>query len=136
MISPTIDSIRIFLHLLGVAIWVGGQIALAGLVPALRKSAPHTMPVVAQAFARIAWPAMIVVIFTGIWSLGSVTITDQSASYLVTFGIKMLLVALAIVATVIHSAGTSKASKAIGGAVGLLTSLAATYAGVLMSHVG
>lgn len=136
MISPTIDSIRIFLHLLGVAIWVGGQIVLAGLVPALRKSAPHTMPVVAQAFARIAWPAMIVVIFTGIWSLGGVTITDQSASYLVTFGIKMLLVALAIVATVIHSAGTSKASKAIGGAVGLLTSLVATYAGVLMSHVG
>lgn len=136
MISPTIDSIRIFLHLLAVAIWVGGQIVLAGIVPALRKSAPHTMPVVAQAFARIAWPAMIVVIFTGIWSLGSVTITDQSASYLVTFGIKMLLVALAIVATVIHSAGTSKASKAIGGAVGLLTSLLATYAGVLMSHVG
>lgn len=136
MISPTIDSIRIFLHVLAVAVWVGGQIVLAGIVPALRKTAPQSMAVVAQAFARIAWPAMLVVVFTGVWSLGSINVSDQSSAYLVTFGIKMLLVGLAIVATIVHSAGTSKASKAIGGAVGLLTSLLAAYAGVLMSHVG
>ncbi len=136
MISPTIDSIRIFLHVLAVAVWVGGQIVLAGIVPALRKTAPQSMAVVAQSFARIAWPAMLVVVFTGVWSLGSINVSDQSSAYLVTFGIKMLLVGLAIVATIVHSAGTSKASKAIGGAVGLLTSLLAAYAGVLMSHVG
>jgi putative copper export protein len=136
MISPTIDSVRIFLHILSVAIWVGGQIVLAGIVPALRQSAPHAMSVVAQSFARIAWPAMVVVVFTGMWGLGSINITDQSSAYLSTFGIKMLLVGLAIVATIVHSAGTSRASKAIGGAVGLLTSLLAAYAGILMSHVG
>ncbi len=136
MISPTIDSIRIFLHVLAVAVWVGGQIVLAGIVPALRKTAPQSMAVVAQSFARIAWPAMLVVVFTGVWGLGSINVSDQSSAYLVTFGIKMLLVGLAIVAAIVHSAGTSKASKAIGGAVGLLTSLLAAYAGVLMSHVG
>lgn len=136
MISPTIDSLRIFLHVLAVAVWVGGQIVLAGIVPALRKSTPQSMPVVAQSFARIAWPAMVVVVFTGVWSLGSISVSEQSSAYLVTLGIKMLLVGLAIVATIIHSAGTSKASKAIGGAVGLLTSLLAAYAGILMSHVG
>jgi putative copper export protein len=136
MISPTIDSLRIFLHVLAVAVWVGGQIVLAGIVPALRKSTPQSMPVVAQSFARIAWPAMFVVVFTGVWSLGSINVSDQSSAYLVTFGIKMLLVGLTIVATIVHSAGTSKASKAIGGAVGLLTSLLAAYAGILMSHVG
>jgi putative copper export protein len=136
MISPTIDSVRIFLHILSIAIWVGGQIVLAGIVPALRQSAPHAMSVVAQSFARIAWPAMVVVVFTGMWGLGSINITDQSSAYLSTFGIKMLLVGLAIVATIVHSAGTSRASKAIGGAVGLLTSLLAAYAGILMSHVG
>ena len=136
MISPTIDSIRIFLHVLAVAVWVGGQIVLAGIVPALRTSAPQSMPVVARAFARIAWPAMVVVVFTGMWSLGSINVADQSSAYLATFGIKMLLVGLAIIATIVHSAGTSKASKAIGGAVGLLTSLLAAYAGILMSHVG
>jgi putative copper export protein len=136
MISPTIDSLRIFLHVLAVAVWVGGQIVLAGIVPALRRSAPQSMPVVAQSFARIAWPAMVIVVFTGVWSLGSISVSEQSSAYLVTLGIKMLLVGLAIVATIIHSAGTSKASKAIGGAVGLLTSLLAAYAGILMSHVG
>jgi putative copper export protein len=136
MISPTIDSVRIFLHVLAVAVWVGGQIVLAGIVPALRTSAPQSMPVVARAFARIAWPAMVVVVFTGMWSLGSINVADQSNAYLATFGIKMLLVGLAIIATIVHSAGTSKASKAIGGAVGLLTSLLAAYAGILMSHVG
>lgn len=136
MISPTIDSVRIFLHVLAVAVWVGGQIVLAGIVPALRTSAPQSMPVVARAFARIAWPAMVVVVFTGMWSLGSINVADQSSAYLATFGIKMLLVGLAIIATIVHSAGTSKASKPIGGAVGLLTSLLAAYAGILMSHVG
>jgi putative copper export protein len=136
MISPTLDSIRILLHVLAVAIWVGGQIVLAGIVPALRQSAPQSMSVVAQSFARIAWPAMVVVIFTGMWGLGSINVSDQSSAYLSTFGIKMLMVGLAIVASIVHSAGTSKASKAIGGAVGLLTSLIAAYAGILMTHVG
>ena len=136
MISPTIDSIRIFLHVLAVAVWVGGQIVLAGIVPALRKSAPQSMPVVAQSFARIAWPAMVVIIFTGVWGLGSINVSDQSSAYLATFGIKMLLFGIAIVATIVHSAGTSKASKAIGGAARLLASLIAAYAGILMSHVG
>lgn len=136
MISPTVDSIRTFLHLLAVAVWVGGQIVLAGIVPALRKAAPTSLSVVAQQFARIAWPAMIIVIFTGVWGMGSVNVTDRSSEYLATFAIKMAFVGLAIVSTIIHSAGTSKAAKGIGGAVGLLTSLLATYAGVLMAHVG
>jgi putative copper export protein len=38
MISPTLDSLRIFLHLLAAAVWVGGQIVLGGLVPKLRKT--------------------------------------------------------------------------------------------------
>jgi uncharacterized membrane protein len=136
MISPTLDSLRTFLHLLAVAVWLGGQIVLAGIVPALRHAAPTSLSVVAQQFARIAWPAMIVAIFTGMWGIGSVNVTDRSSDYLVTFAIKMGFVGLAIVSTIIHSAGTSKAAKGIGGAVSLLTSLLAAYAGVLMAHVG
>ena len=32
-----LDSIREFLHLLGVAGWVGGQIVMVGLLPLLRS---------------------------------------------------------------------------------------------------
>ena len=136
MISPTLDSLRIFLHVLGVAVWVGGQIVLAGLVPTIRVSAPDALPKVANAFARVAWPAMILIVFTGMWGLASSSSTSSDSEYMVTFAIKMLLVFVAVGATVIHSQGSSKAAKAIGGALGLLGSLLAAYAGILLAHVG
>ena len=136
MISPTLESFRIFLHVLAVAVWVGGQIVLAGLVPAIRTSAPEVLPTVAQAFARVAWPAMIVIVFTGMWGLTSSSASDSGTEYMVTFAVKMVLVFIAIAATVIHSQGSSKAAKAIGGALGLLGSLLAAYAGILLAHVG
>lgn len=136
MISPTLESVRIFLHLIAVAVWVGGQIVLAGIVPRLRTVAPDAMKTVAQGFARIAWPAFLVIVFTGVWGLGTIDVADQSSAYLATFGVKMLLVGIAVIATLIHSQGTSKAAKGIGGAASLLTSLLAAFAGVLMAHVG
>jgi putative copper export protein len=136
MISPTLDSLRIFLHVLGVAVWVGGQIVLAGLVPTIRISAPEVLPKVANAFARVAWPAMILIVFTGMWGLASSSSTSSDSEYMVTFAIKMLLVFVAVAATVIHSQGSSKAAKAIGGALGLFGSLLAAYAGILLAHAG
>ena len=134
MISPSLNSARVFLHLLAVAVWVGGQIVLAGLVPKLRVVAPQAMTTVAQAFARIAWPAMVVIIFTGAWGLGSQNVSDRSTDYLVTLMVKLLMVGIAIVATIVHSAGTSKLAKGLGGALGLVCSLAAAYGGVLLAH--
>lgn len=136
MISPTLDSLRIYLHILGVAVWVGGQVVLAGLVPAIRTSAPEALPKVANAFARVAWPAMILIVFTGMWGLTSTSSSSSDTAYMVTFGIKMVMVFIAIAATVIHSQGSSKAAKAIGGAFGLLGSLLAAYAGILLAHAG
>jgi putative copper export protein len=121
---------------LGVAVWIGGQIVLAGIVPSLRTVAPQAMKTVAQGFARIAWPAFIVVVFTGMWGLASTDMSTESSEYMVTFGLKMLFVGIAVIATLIHSNGTSKAAKGIGGAASLLTSLLAAFAGVLMAHVG
>jgi putative copper export protein len=134
MISPTADSIRVYLHLLAVAVWVGGQIVLAGIVPKLRVVAPEAMTTVARAFARIAWPAFIVIVFTGAWSLGATNVADKDTEYLVTFFVKMLMVGAAAIATIIHSVGTSKLAKGLGGALGLLCSLAAAYGGVLLAH--
>jgi putative copper export protein len=136
MISPTLDSLRVFLHLVAVAVWVGGQIVLAGVVPAVRKVAPQAMQPIARGFARVAWPAFILIVFTGVWGLASTDVASQSSNYTATFGIKMLIVGVAVIATLVHSQGTSKAAKGIGGAVGLLASLLAAYAGVLMAHAG
>ena len=136
MISPTIDSLRIYLHILAVTVWVGGQFVLAGIVPSLRRDAPNALPIVAKGFAMVAWPAMILIVFTGAWGLGTMDASEQSSSYMATFGIKMLMVGITIIATIIHSAGKTKLAKALGGAVGLLASLLAAYAGILLAHVG
>ena len=79
---------------------------------------------------------MILIIFTGMWGLTSTSSSTSDTEYMVTFAIKMLLVLVAVAATVIHSQGNSKAAKAIGGAFGLLGSLLAAYAGILLAHVG
>lgn len=136
MISPTLDSLRIFLHLMAVAVWVGGQIVLAGLVPRVRPVAPQAMKPIANGFARVAWPAMVLIVFTGAWGMASAEVADQGTEYMFTFSIKMLMVGLAIAATIIHSVGTTKLAKGLGGAIGLLASLLAAYAGVLLAHVG
>jgi putative copper export protein len=136
MIQPTLDSIRTFLHLLAVCVWLGGQVVLAGIVPKLRKSNPEALTNIAKGYASIAWPAMILIVFTGAWGLGAVDVSDKSSEYMITFGIKMLLVAGAVIATLIHSNGTSKLAKGLGGAVGLFATLVAAYSGVLLAHVG
>ena len=136
MIQPTLNSLRTFLHILAVCVWLGGQIVLAGTVPKLRKTNPEALSDIAKGFAVIAWPAMILMVFTGAWGLAETDTADQSSAYMLTFGIKMLLVATAIIATVIHSNGTSKIAKGLGGAIGLLATLFAAYCGVLLAHVG
>ena len=51
------ETIRLFLHVLAATVWVGGQITLAALVPALRGTADGVTKLAARAFNRIAWPA-------------------------------------------------------------------------------
>ena len=136
MIQPTLNSLRTYLHLLAVCVWLGGQVVLAGVVPKLRKSNPESLTNIAKGYASIAWPAMILIVFTGAWGLAATDTANQSTEYMVTFGVKMLLVAGAVIATLIHSNGTSKLAKGLGGAIGLLATLVAAYCGVLLAHVG
>lgn len=136
MIQPTLDSLRTYLHILAVCVWLGGQVVLAGVVPKLRKTNPDALSNIAKSYAAIAWPSMILIVFTGAWGLAETKAADYSSAYIVTFGIKMLLVAVAVIATLIHSNGTTKIAKGLGGAIGLLATLFAAYCGVLLAHVG
>lgn len=132
MLSPTAVTVRLFLHVIASAIWVGGQFALAGVVPVLRKAAPDAMKPVARAFARVAWPAFGVLVATGLWNLVEVNVSDTSTEYQVTVFVKVLLSMVAAGAVAVHQIGRSKAALAIGGALGALASVAALFVGVLM----
>jgi putative copper export protein len=132
MLSPTADSIRLFLHVLAASVWVGGQIVLGGLVPKLRQVAPESLKVAANAFARIAWPAFAVVVVTGMWNILDITVGDMSTEYQVSMFVHVLLAMAAAMFVVIHSVGQTKLALALGGALGLLSSLGAMFVGILL----
>ena len=131
MLSPTADSIRLFLHVLAASVWVGGQIVLGGVVPKLRQVAPESLKVAANAFARIAWPAFAVVVVTGMWNILDITVGDMTTEYQVSLFVHVLLAMAAAMFVVIHSVGQTKLALALGGALGLLTSLGAMFVGIL-----
>ena len=132
MLSPTAATVRLTLHLLAAAVWVGGQITLAGLVPALRASADGAPRAAARAFNRVAWPAYGVLVATGVWNLVEVSIGDTSTEYQVTLFVKLLVVAASGVAAFVHGRASTKAALAIGGAASGLTALLALFLGALL----
>ena len=132
MLSPTLATLRLFLHVLAAAIWVGGQFALAGIVPTLRKAAPEATKPVAQAFARLAWPAFGVLVLTGMWNLTAIDITDTSSAYQATLLLHIALAAGAGIFVAVHQFGASVAAKAIGGSLGALLSIGALFVGLLL----
>jgi len=134
VLSPTADTIRLFLHVLAAAVWVGGQFALAGIVPTLRRVAPESTKAVANAFARVAWPAFAVLVVTGIWNIAEVDVTNTDSAYQVTLMVKITLAILSGVFAAIHAAGRSKAAMAIGGSLGGLCAIGAMFLGVLLAN--
>ncbi len=46
MLTVELETLRLFLHVLAATVWVGGQITLAALVPALRGAGGQATAVV------------------------------------------------------------------------------------------
>ncbi len=134
MLSPSVETIRLFLHVLAAAVWVGGQIVLAGIVPGLRKLGPDATKAAANGFARVAWPAFVLAFATGIWNLAA---QDSGTSeYNATLGIKILLVIVAGFSAAQHSRSSNRAVIAATGAIGGVLSLLILFLGVLLTTPG
>ena len=130
MLPVTSTDIRLFLHVLAAAIWVGGQFTLAGLVPGLRAISPDAPRAVARRFAMIAWPAFGVLVLTGIWNLVEVDIMDTSSEYQITLLVKLFVVAVSGVAAALHTRAVSRTALAAWGAIGGISALAAMFLGI------
>ena len=88
-----LDTIRIFLHILAVTVWVGGQIVMMAIVPILKEAGVDGLPAkVAKGFQNIAWPALAVAIFTGFWNIFAIDIENATTAWNIVFGFKFLLV--------------------------------------------
>ena len=135
MLPVYAPTIRLFLHVLAATVWVGGQVALAGVIPVVRRfGGIETARTVARRFQLIAWPAFGLLVVTGIWNLSAVKIGDQSDAYLTTLFVKLLLVGLSGVGALGHIS-FARRRPALGGmlaGLGLLAAIGATFIGVLL----
>ncbi|HEC11322.1 MAG TPA: hypothetical protein ENI86_17425 [Acidimicrobiales bacterium] len=132
MIDVDPFTIRIFLHLLAVTVWVGGQIVLAALLPVIRKLGPEAPGAVARQFAFVAWPFYALLVGTGIWNLLSIDFTSRTFGYQLVFFIKLILVALSGLAAWGHTRASSSLVKGITGGGAAVTAVGAFTCGVLM----
>jgi uncharacterized membrane protein len=133
VLAPGLDALRLSLHVLAATIWVGGQFVLAGLVAPARQLGDNAPRRLARAFARMAWPAYVVLVGTGFWNLSTVTWSAQSVAWRAVLITKLVLVGLSGLSALLHGRAGSKAAIALWGAVGGLSSAAALVMGVLLA---
>ena len=133
MLAPALDTVRLTLHVLAATVWVGGQIVMMGLVGPARGLGADAPKVLAQAFARLAWPAFVVLIATGIWNITAAGPGSHSSSYRTTLIVKLVVVAVSGVTAALHIRARTARSRAVFGALTGLSALAALFLGVLLA---
>lgn len=132
MIGVGWDSVRLFLHVLAATIWVGGQLTLAALVPALRGAGVDVPKRAARAFNRIAWPAFAVLVGTGIWNVAAEH-DEVHGRYRTTLIVKLVVVLISGVAAAAHARARNRTALAAFGALTGLSALLALFLGVLLA---
>jgi putative copper export protein len=132
MLSVNWDSIRLFLHVLAATIWVGGQITLAALVPALRRAGTEIPRAAARRFNQVAWPAFGVLVVTGVWNVIAVR-SQITGSYEITLVVKLIVVAISGVTAALHARARGTVGRAIFGALTGVSALAALFLGILLA---
>ena len=134
MLAVSWDTVRLFLHVLAAAIWVGGQLVLAALVPVLRRFGADAVSAAARRFNQVAWTAFGVLIVTGIWNIVAVrSQISGSASYRTTLIVKLAVVVVSGVTAALHIRSRTARGRAVFGALTGLSALAALFLGVLLA---
>lgn len=147
MLPVTVSSVRLFLHVLGATIWVGGQLTLGALIPTVRREGVEAVRAVARRFQLVAWPAYALLLATGVWNLTALHVGDQSGAWLTTLVVKLACVAVSGLAAATHvlvaaprvrramTEGERSRAAALSGAcegASLLFALAAAFLGILL----
>jgi putative copper export protein len=133
VLSPDADTLRLFLHVLGATLWVGGQLTLAPLVPALRELSPDAPRIAARRFGPVAGIGFLVLLFSGVWNTMEVDFDARSTAYGATFGLKMTLFTLSGVGALVHALTTRPSLRGASAAVATLTAVGALFLGILLT---
>jgi putative copper export protein len=133
VLSPDADTLRLFLHVLGATLWVGGQLTLAPLVPALREVSPDAPRAAARRFGPVAGIGFLILLLSGIWNTMEVDFDARSTAYGATFGLKMTLFTLSGVGALVHALVQRPAVKGAFAGVSTLTAVGALFLGILLT---
>ena len=131
-LSDAVDGVRLSIHVWAATIWVGGQFTVAGLVPTVKQLGADAPKRVANAFARIMWPAYAVLLVTGFWNVAA-TQKGQPSSWKVVLGVKIAVVLFSGLAAWLHSRSKSRRELAIWGSAAGLSATAALVLGVFLA---
>ena len=132
MVGVGWDTIRLFLHVLAATVWVGGQITVAALVPALRGLGGELPRVAARAFNRVAWPAFAMLVATGIWNVIAEQDKD-TGRYRTTLIVKLIVVAISGTSAALHARARSRTRLAVFGALTGTSALAALFLRIMLA---
>lgn len=132
MLGVSWDTIRLFLHVLAATVWVGGQLTLAALVPALRRAGADVPRVAARRFNQVAWPAFAVLVATGVWNVIAVR-AQVAGRYETTLIVKLVVVVISGVTAALHARANGTAALAVFGALTGLSALAALFLGIMLA---
>jgi putative copper export protein len=132
-LSTGIGGLRLILHVTAAAIWVGGQLTVAGLLPTIRGLGEDAPKKVARAFGRLLWPAYALLVVTGFWNIAALTVKDASSAWKAVLIVKIVVVVIAGVAVFLHQRSTSKVGLAVWGSIGGVASVAALGLGVFLA---
>jgi putative copper export protein len=133
MLAPAWTTVRLSLHVLAATVWVGGQLTLAGLVPAVRPAGSETVRAVARPFSHLAWPAYAVLVGTGVWNVAAVGLSKQTGAWQSVLWAKVAVVAIAGLSAWLHQRAGSRAALACFGALSGLSALSALVLGVVLA---
>ena len=133
MLAPALETVRLSLHVLAAAVWVGGQIVMLGLVGPARTVGPDAPKTLARAFSRLAWPAFAVLVITGFWNVSAVGYSSQTSAWKAVLMAKIVVVALAGVGAFLHQRATTKNQLALWGSVSGTASVVALVMGVSLA---
>jgi putative copper export protein len=132
-LAPWLDTLRLSLHVLAASVWVGGQIVMLGLVGPARGMGADAPRTLARAFARLAWPAYVLLLVTGVWNVTAVGYSSMDSAWKAVLMAKIAVVVLAGLGVLLHQRATTKQGLAVWGAVGGLASVAALVMGILLA---
>jgi putative copper export protein len=132
MLAVTSDTVRLFLHVLAATVWVGGQLVLAALVPLLRSLSATAPRTAARQFARVAWPAYVVLLGTGAWNVVAERHHVHGA-YRTTLAVKIAAVLVSGATAWLHGRARTTTALAAWGALSGLSALSALFLGILLA---